>query len=342
MSSRSATQADLAQELGIAKETVSRALNNHPRVSDALRKRVMLAARRLNYRPNAAALAMKNQRFQQIGVVIPDRTELPRLRYPGYRMEIIAGVNVALEEGGYSMVLAHGGSKWSQDVSLNRLLRERSVDGVVVVGTLPDNMRDRVDSLTERTVYVETDYWSDTRCFRRNEYEAGRLVCQRAVELGYRRIVWFKGRSTDSRLAHFSETERWDGLYGVAMTAGVPIETFGPLSWEMPEQAERDFLASLNPETAVICYDVAIARWFASCCLRHSGHPGRDFGLACCDDVKELDHTWDELSRVGFNRFELGKRGAEAILRWIEGGPAPESKKDVGRWIAGSSLPSRT
>lgn len=334
------TQADLARELGIAKETVSRALNNHPRVSESLRERVMLAAERLNYRPNAAALAMKNQRFQQIGVVIPDDTQRPRLRFPAYRMEMLAGVNVTLEKSGFSMTLAHAGSKSGRKGAFNRLLRERAVDGVLVVGNLPDNVRDHVESLTDRTVFIETNYWTDRACFRRDEFDAGHQAGRAALERGYRRIVWFKGTKEEQRLMHFSESGRWAGLCEAANASGVPIETFGPDTWELPRDVERDFIASLDRRTAVICYDVAFARWLAACCLRHGGRPGVDFGLACCDDIKELDHTWDELSRVSFDRYQLGCFGAQSLLDWIDGGPAPESQKVVGHWIAGELLPA--
>ncbi|MEM6332181.1 MAG: LacI family DNA-binding transcriptional regulator [Planctomycetota bacterium] len=340
MTQRSATQADLAQELGIAKETVSRALNNHPRVSVRLRERVLQAADRLNYRPNAAALAMKNQRFQQIGVVIPDDTQRPRLRFPSYRMELLAGVNVTLEKSGYSMTLAHAGSKSGQIGAFNRLLRERAVDGVLVVGSLPDNIRDRVESLTDRTVFVETDNWAKHGCFRRNEVDAGRKAAQSAIAQGYRRIVWFKGSREEDRLLHFSESGRWEGLSKAAAKAGIPIEKFGPMSWELPAKEEREFIESLDRETAVVCYDVAFARWFAACCLRHGGRPGIDFGLACCDDLRELDHMWRELSRVSFDRYALGCQGAQALLDWIEGGRIPKSQKVTGRWIAGTLLPA--
>ena len=43
---------DIARELNVAAATVSRALNDHPAISDATKKAVRLAAKRMNYQPN--------------------------------------------------------------------------------------------------------------------------------------------------------------------------------------------------------------------------------------------------------------------------------------------------
>ena len=49
---------DLAEQLGLTKGTVSRALNGFPEVSEATRKRVAAAAEQHNYRPNTRAKAL--------------------------------------------------------------------------------------------------------------------------------------------------------------------------------------------------------------------------------------------------------------------------------------------
>ena len=46
---------ELADSLGLSQTTVSRALNGYPEVNETTRSRVVEAARRLHYRPNASA-----------------------------------------------------------------------------------------------------------------------------------------------------------------------------------------------------------------------------------------------------------------------------------------------
>ena len=52
------TLADIAQELGVSKMTISRAINNHPEINAETRNRVLEVARRLNYQPNQHARAL--------------------------------------------------------------------------------------------------------------------------------------------------------------------------------------------------------------------------------------------------------------------------------------------
>ena len=61
---------DIAKELGISASTVSRALKNHPDISQKTRDAVHELAEKLNYQPNAVALSLKNSRTHTIGVII--------------------------------------------------------------------------------------------------------------------------------------------------------------------------------------------------------------------------------------------------------------------------------
>ncbi|MDR1934566.1 MAG: LacI family transcriptional regulator [Candidatus Accumulibacter sp.] len=79
MSERALNDADetvtikrLAQILGVAHSTVSRALNGHPAISEATKKRVEEAAARYGYVPSGAARMLRNARSGVIGLIIPD------------------------------------------------------------------------------------------------------------------------------------------------------------------------------------------------------------------------------------------------------------------------------
>lgn len=62
---------DIARELNVAAATVSRALNDHPAISDATREAVKLAAQRMNYQPTKFTTSLRPGRSKIIGVIIP-------------------------------------------------------------------------------------------------------------------------------------------------------------------------------------------------------------------------------------------------------------------------------
>ena len=73
------TLKDLAAATGVSISTVSRALANHPAISQATTKKVKDAAEKLGYRPNAQARALRGSRSDAIGVVIPNSVSYTHL-----------------------------------------------------------------------------------------------------------------------------------------------------------------------------------------------------------------------------------------------------------------------
>ena len=78
---------ELAQHLGLSQTTVSRALNGYPEVNEETRRRVLEAARRHGYQPNASARRLATGRAGAIGIVHADRPQhadrSPLHRIPG-------------------------------------------------------------------------------------------------------------------------------------------------------------------------------------------------------------------------------------------------------------------
>ena len=59
MAKKSITIHDIAKKLNITASTVSRALNDHPLISDQTKKRVKDLAKKLNYQPNTVAANLR-------------------------------------------------------------------------------------------------------------------------------------------------------------------------------------------------------------------------------------------------------------------------------------------
>jgi LacI family transcriptional regulator len=65
---------EVAREAGVSTATISRVLNNTGYVSSEARQRVLDTVDRLNYRPNAVARSLKQEKTKGIGFIIPDMT----------------------------------------------------------------------------------------------------------------------------------------------------------------------------------------------------------------------------------------------------------------------------
>src|SRR4051794_32423335 len=71
---RSPVMSDVAALAGVSHQTVSRVLNGAPNVRAATRERVLVAMRKLDYRPNLSARALVTGRSRTLGVVTFDTT----------------------------------------------------------------------------------------------------------------------------------------------------------------------------------------------------------------------------------------------------------------------------
>lgn len=96
------TLKDVAKKANVSQMTVSRVFNHPETVSDELKELVFAAVKELNYRPNASAKALKNQRTQNIKVLILEDMSSAE----PYYMQVLAGITKRLEVHQYSLQLA--------------------------------------------------------------------------------------------------------------------------------------------------------------------------------------------------------------------------------------------
>jgi LacI family transcriptional regulator len=121
-----ATLKDVARETGLGIGTVSRALSGHPRVSPATRTLVQETADRLGYQSNALARALRQNRSNAIGLVIPD------LENEFYTSGAAILQNLLAAEG-YRLIVCCSGNDPVVDGELLNSLVERRVDGIAHV-----------------------------------------------------------------------------------------------------------------------------------------------------------------------------------------------------------------
>src|SRR6185437_2722014 len=98
------TLADLAREAGTSRSTASRALSGRGYVSADVRDRLLAAAERLGYVPNASARTLKQRTSRVVGVVVSDLGNQ-------FYANLAAGVEQTLREADYQMVLVADNSQ---------------------------------------------------------------------------------------------------------------------------------------------------------------------------------------------------------------------------------------
>lgn len=123
------TLSDVAREAGVSLATASRAINGSASrtVGAELRDRVLAAAERLRYTPDANAQAMARGRTTSLGLIVHD------IANP-YFSSIAAGVSEASDAAGLQLTLASSQHDPAREVDLVHLLRRQRSRAIVLAG----------------------------------------------------------------------------------------------------------------------------------------------------------------------------------------------------------------
>lgn len=89
---------DIAKELNINSATVSRALSNHPRISESTKQMVREVAKKLQYQPNKVASSLRSGKSNIIGVIIPNA----EINFFG---SVLHGIEKIASENKYSILI---------------------------------------------------------------------------------------------------------------------------------------------------------------------------------------------------------------------------------------------
>lgn len=124
MKKEKATIHDIAKKLNITASTVSRALNDHPRISTETKKLVQRAAQKLNYQPNNIAAALRNGKSNIIGVIVPtaDRT---------FFSAVVRGIEEIANKSRYHVIICQTYDNYEKEVSIIDALLNARVDGII-------------------------------------------------------------------------------------------------------------------------------------------------------------------------------------------------------------------
>jgi LacI family transcriptional regulator len=256
---------DIAAATGVHEMTVSRALRNVGRMRQETRQRVLEAAEKLGYRPNAAAAAMRTGHTGCIALLSGTNRQAPCLS----DCSVASIMEAVASRGGY---LAHarlpecaGGADESR---LPGLLSRQLAEGVLLndlqtAGSPVEEFLSR-----NRLPLVVLNQKRSTNAVYPDDFGAARRVTEQLLSLGHKRIVFVRMlHEADGKTpgAHYSATDRAAGYETAMRQAGLsPNVTVVSYRWEQwPEPADtrmRSLLrmfrdAKTRPSAVIVCRD---------------------------------------------------------------------------------------
>ncbi|MFC2110176.1 LacI family DNA-binding transcriptional regulator [Bacteroidota bacterium] len=115
---------DIANVLGITPSAVSKALNNHPRISDKTKIAVQQVAKNLNYQPNHLASALRKGKSNLIGVIVPKASS-------HFFSSVVQKLEEILNKKGYNIIIAQSNESYKKECRTIDALLNTQVDGII-------------------------------------------------------------------------------------------------------------------------------------------------------------------------------------------------------------------
>ncbi len=181
---------DIASRLGIAPSSVSKALNDHPSVSDKIKTMVKSTARELNYVHNSNAANLRRGSSRTIGVIVPKINTT-------FFSDAIAGMEEACTENKHSLIICQSDESFLKEKEAVETLLHQNVECIIISLSMETKTNEHLQEITNQHVQLiqfdrVDDGFPGHRIVNDNKEAAYRAV-QHLIGMGYCKIALLGG-----------------------------------------------------------------------------------------------------------------------------------------------------
>ncbi len=235
MTQQRVTSFDVARLAGVSQSAVSRSFTPGASVAADTRSRVLEAARKLGYRPNAIASTLSSRRSRMIAVVL---SNLQNQFYP----VVIVALSQRLQKDGYHVLLFVTQTE-DADELLVELMRYQ-VDGIVMASTqLSSSLAQQIaDARIPVVMFNRTSSKGRISTVSSDNLGGGRAVAHFLADGGHKRVAYIAGAEESS-----TNHDREEGLRAGLAERGLRVvaRAVGNYEFERAALATQELFGSL-------------------------------------------------------------------------------------------------
>ena len=215
---KSITIKDIAKECGVGVSTVSRAINNHPDISEKTKNRIMEVIKKSNFIPNNSARNLKLLDTKTIGVLIKGIDNQ-------FFQNMIKVFEEEIQKRKYTFILHRVDSNQDEVEVALELIKEKRLNGIVFLGGSFTHQEDKLQeikipfvlSTIAVTDSVDKNIYSSVCVDDVNE---SKKIVDYLCDSGHRRIDILVSYSTDMSISNL----RLEGYKKALKQRNIPID----------------------------------------------------------------------------------------------------------------------
>ena len=305
----------VAAAAGVSRSTVSRVINDSPKVTAEALAAVQAAIDKLGYVPNRAARILASKRTLSVALVIPEATA--KFFADPYFAAVVQGVATYLSETDYTLMLLIAAE--SDAEKTRAYLQAGNVDGTIILSHHSD---DRSYSALAKSIPVvfggrptsadDVDaYYVDV-----DNVMAAKEVTERLIASGRTRIATIAGPQNMS--AGIDRLQGWQLALAEAGLASDLIE-YGDFSPTSGDDAMRRLLARGEAFDGIFIASALMASGALAVTREFGVRVPEDLGVVTFDNNYFAESAQPPLTTVEQPTIDVGREMADVLLRLIDG-----------------------
>ena len=326
-----ATLKKIAQVLDISISTVSRALKNHPDISQVTKQKVMELAETLEYEPNAVAVNLRSKNTKVLGIMIPFITN-------NFYDSFIAAVEEKVKQSGYSLMILQSGDDPAIEIENLKIYRQNRVSGVFICLAKETTNLDAFHKMKDADIpVVFFDKVPDDETYNRvclADKEAAVMAAEALMKKNKKNILGIFGDT------HMSITKRRLKGFQEALSAdkkiNLTIEYAGKT--EEAENLSNSYFQLKKQPDAVFCMSDEILIGVMKTVQKLKIEVPQQTSIITLSDGFFPTLYFPEITYIETSGYRLGKLACERMMQCLQG---KEEAKEIyvsSRFVDGGSL----
>ncbi|MGJ8693354.1 MAG: LacI family DNA-binding transcriptional regulator [Thalassotalea sp.] len=302
---------DIARVSGVSIATVSRVINNGPKVSTKTRDKVTKVMNDLGYSPNANARALVTQKSTTIGVVVPALTD-------PFFASLASGVEKIARAQNMQLLLSTALlTAESERQAINLLIERRCQSIIIHSKKLPDAeliaLCNKIPGLVIIDRVIEE---IKHKCVWIDNHEGGKIAARHLIAMSHKNVACISSNYTIE-----DPILRLDGFRDELQKSGITLDKqlieYAEPSLQGGEIATQKLLASKQPFSAIFVYNDAMAIGAISTLEDNGFDVPNNISIIGFDDVLLSRYSRPKLTTLHYPIEEMAEQATKLSLNLL-------------------------
>lgn len=302
----------IAQLSDVSAMTVSRVINNDPRVKEETRQKILKLIEKYKYRPNPRARAFARNRTKLIGIIIPSINST-------FFCELTRGVEDNTYERGYSIAMCSTDDKLEKTETYVNQMIDAGVDGIIYCSSrLRETIVEKL--VAERFPVVLAVRKMESENYNYvvlDNFKGAKDITEYLLGLGHRKVAIITGPSYIS-----TGLDRLNGYKAALKEKGIkPVQSYifqGAFARSTGFEGARNLLALPDPPEAILAATDDITLGAIDAIVEKGLRIPQDIALVGFDDTALVSSKMIQLTTVDHRQYQMGNMASQILIDYIE------------------------